>query len=125
MTEKPDREKVNNKSGTAVQSSSSSALSFDAAEFAQYLNDTGWTEDQKAEYLVIIWAIVCEFVALGFNIHPIQQAIESGGKPRDSAVSAQLEPEDMVELSHHVLSEDFIRLNGLEAGAGGEGVENE
>ena len=68
------------------------AITVDYDLYARYLEDADLTEEQKREFLQALWTIICEFVALGFGVHPLQQAQspcgkqpESGGKPPMSA----------------------------------------
>ena len=103
----------------------SPAFSFDADEFIQFLDETDWSDDQKREYLSLVWSIVCEFVALGFNVHPIQQAQKDCGKPQFSAVQPSSGTSEMVDSSHGELIEKFISLNGPVAALGEEGVADE
>jgi len=101
------------------------SIEFDPAEFIHFLADADWDEARKLEYITLVWNIVCEFVALGFDVHPLQQARKSGGKRKEASVSESSEPANMVDLPHQFLSEDFLRLSGLESGADEEGVINE
>lgn len=100
-------------------------LDFDASEFAHFLDDTGWSDEQKAEYITLVWNIVCEFVALGFNVHPVQQAKEPCGKlPENSAESASLEA-GVVDSSHSDLIKTFMHLSGAQSDSESGGIINE
>ena len=48
------------------------ALTVDLDEFIHFLEDTNWSEDQKAEYLQTLWGIMVSFAAMGFGLHPVQ-----------------------------------------------------
>jgi hypothetical protein len=55
-------------------------LTLDVEYYQKYLDDSDLTEAQKTELLETLWAIICEFVMMGFNVHPVQQAQQSSGK---------------------------------------------
>lgn len=97
------------------------SLEFDAAEFAHFLSETGWSDEQKAEYVTLVWQIVCEFVALGFNVHPVQQARIACGKPAEICAESANSGADVVQFSHGDLIEEFMRLNGSAPVLGEEG----
>lgn len=97
------------------------SLEFDAAEFAHFLVETGWSDEQKAEYVTEIWIIMCQFAALGWGVHPVQQAQDTCGEIAEiRGESASLEA-GMVNSSHSDLVRKFMRLSGSEpaSGAGG------
>lgn len=50
------------------------AIQFDAQDFVHFLAESDLTEAEKLEYVQTIWAIVLQFVDMGFGLHPIQQA---------------------------------------------------
>jgi len=67
----------------------------DMEEYRHYLDDTDMTEEQKTEYIEMLWRVTEEFVAYGFETHPIQQAQSSRAKADDcipEAVSAFMKP---------------------------------
>ena len=53
------------------------ALTFHAREYCHFLADCDWTEEQKLEFIGTLWQIIVGFVDLGFDLHPIQQVIDS------------------------------------------------
>lgn len=55
-------------------------LSIDVKLYQHYLDDFDMTEAQKKELLEMLWSIVCEFVLLGFDVHPVQQAQQNSAK---------------------------------------------
>lgn len=57
-------------------------LSIDVELYQHYLDDSGLSEAEKKELLETLWGIVCEFVMMGFNVHPVQQAQQSCVKDR-------------------------------------------
>ncbi|MEM9128232.1 MAG: hypothetical protein AAGA97_00700 [Pseudomonadota bacterium] len=44
-------------------------------EFQPYLNEIDIPEDQKREFLALLWSIMVEFVNLGFGVDAASQAI--------------------------------------------------
>jgi len=48
-------------------------LLLDVDEFQHYLDAADMTPDEKREVLETLWEIVCEFVMIGFGVHPVQQ----------------------------------------------------
>jgi hypothetical protein len=53
------------------------ALTFDPQEYLHFLADCDWTEEQKREFIETLWQIIVSFVDLGFDLHPIQQVMDS------------------------------------------------
>ena len=100
-------------------------VEFDPAEFLHFLDGVDWSDAEKREYITLVRNIVREFVALGFGVHPMQQAQKACGElsetPRNPGPSAP----SMIDSSHHDLIKNYMRLNGPEPGSGAGGVENE
>jgi hypothetical protein len=101
------------------------ALSVDIEEFTRFLDETGWSEEEKAEYVTLVWNIVCEFVALGWGVHPLQQAEKTCGELSDSGADPASAASEMVDCSYGNLIEKFVRLNGPETGSGVGGIIDE
>ena len=55
-------------------------ITFDYDLYAHYMADEDLTEDEKEEFLLNLWNLIVEFMSLGFEIHPLQQAQEACGK---------------------------------------------
>lgn len=53
-------------------------ITLDVSLFEEYLADSSLTDDQKREFLEVLWSIIVGFVDLGFGIHPVQQALPEG-----------------------------------------------
>ena len=49
-------------------------VEFDYALYAHHLDDEPMSEAEKEECLAALWMILSEFVMLGFDVHPAQQA---------------------------------------------------
>jgi hypothetical protein len=82
------------------------ALSVDIEEFTRFLDETGWTEEEKAEYITLIWNIMCEFVSLGWGVHPVQQTQKDCGQ---RAEDSSLHPEERADEVD--LKDQFKRRN--------------
>jgi hypothetical protein len=65
---------------TAMTMNKKPTLTLDVELYQHYLDDSDLSDAEKAELLETLWSIICEFVRLGFGIHPIQQAQNAGGK---------------------------------------------
>ena len=98
------------------------SLEFDAAAFAHFLDDTDWSDEEKAEYIALVWQIVCEFVALGWGVHPVRQARITCGKLPETRAEEALAASSVIDSSHGHLIEKFMRRSGDDPGSGGEGV---
>jgi hypothetical protein len=73
MADKPEDDNADN--GTPPPS-----LTIDWELYAEHLEDSDLTDDQKREFIETLWNIVVAFVDLGFGIHPVQQACEQNDK---------------------------------------------
>lgn len=51
-------------------------LEIDYELFNKEIENTNLTDEQKREYLQIVWSFVVDCVDMGFGIHPVQQACE-------------------------------------------------
>lgn len=52
------------------------SLTIDWECYAEHLEDSDLSDDQKRDLIETLWSIVCACVDLGFGIHPVQQACE-------------------------------------------------
>lgn len=75
--------------------------------YAHYLEDTDLSEEEKREFLQMLWNIICEFVSLGFGVHPVQQAQKDCGKPEEKLPSIEPEPPESVEYNESPLVKEF------------------
>ena len=80
------------------------AIQFDAKEFAHFLAESDWSEDQKLEYIQTIWTIVLQFIDMGFGIHPLQQAC---GQFDATAVLCGIADSDALKSPHPHLCQEF------------------
>ena len=110
---------------TAAKSAGPPALGFDAREFFEFVDETDWSDEEKTEYITLIWNIVCEFVAMGWGVHPIQQAKEDCGKPPENGSPGPLSAPDVVDSSHGELIKEFVRRSESLDRSSGIGVTDE
>ena len=52
----------------------------DTAKYQEYINDPSLSDEQREEFIKVMWFIVNAFVDFGFGIHPAQEAC---GKPAE------------------------------------------
>ena len=73
------------------------SLTIDYDLYQHYLDDSDLTDEQKREFLDVLWSIIVSFVDLGFGVHPLQQTTDDTA-PINSLVSEFLQsnPTDMV-----------------------------
>ena len=91
--------------------------------YASYLADTNLTEDQKREYIQTLWSIVCEFVAMGFNVHPVQQTGKACGQlPKGRRISP-ISGENAVQLKQSILTHEFRNAAGGDAPQAAERIQ--
>jgi len=61
----------------AIEDSSYKALTIDYALYDEFLKDPSLSEEQRREFLDMLWNIIVNFVDLGFGVHPLQQVMDS------------------------------------------------
>lgn len=87
---------------------SAPGVAFDVNEFTHFLSETDWSEAEKIEYATLVWEIVCEFVAMGFALHPLQLAQESSGKLESINALPPKPCGDVVNSAHQSLIREFV-----------------
>ena len=100
-----------------------SIITVDYERYAPLLDDPDLTEEQKREFLQTLWSIVCEFVALGFEVHPAQQAQKACGKAQECGPEPTSTGRDGVYLDQKSLVREFVDSADLEADRVEEGVD--
>lgn len=55
-------------------------LSIDVDLYQHYLDNSDLTEEQKNELLNTLWNIICEFMRLGYGVHPLQKILPENSK---------------------------------------------
>ncbi|MFC3229147.1 hypothetical protein ACFOGJ_18015 [Marinibaculum pumilum] len=66
--------------GLRLRVTTAPILTVDYDLYAHYLEDSDLSKEQKQEFLQALWSIIVDFVALGFEVHPVQQAQDACGK---------------------------------------------
>ena len=87
-------------------------IEVDFDRYAHFLDDSDLSEDQKRELLQTVWNVVCGFVALGFEVHPFQQAKNSCGEFDSGGPDREDSDPLVIDSSHGQLIEEFMRQNG-------------
>ena len=72
-------------------------LTIDVSLYEHYLDDSDMSDAEKNEFIQTMWNLVCEFVMIGFKIHPIQQGYQECGK------------DEKQDTAPHALSLDVIK----------------
>ncbi|MEM8985429.1 MAG: hypothetical protein AAGC95_01790 [Pseudomonadota bacterium] len=108
---------------THINSSDSQPIiTVDYERYAQFLEDTDLSEDQKREFLQTLWNIVVEFVSLGFGVHPLQQAQSACGKLDENPPKPALTAPNALYLDHQFITENFLKAAAPEKASEPEGV---
>lgn len=97
----------------------------DYEKYVHLLEDSDLSDDQKQEFLQAVWGIICEFVSLGFGVHPVQQAQSACGKQPEITVNQPLIAPDMLDCTEPILTGKFIDAAGLETVSATEGIEDD
>jgi len=71
----PADAKADSNAARAANSPPRRILEVDVDRFQSALDEADMSDEEKAEYLQIIWSVVLEFVDLGYGIHPINSVI--------------------------------------------------
>jgi len=51
-------------------------LTIDYALYEKVLEDSNASDEEKREFIETLWNVIVNFIDLGFEIHPLQQACE-------------------------------------------------
>lgn len=89
----------------ALFNNTAKSVGFDYERYAHLLNDTGLSDEDKQDILSALWAIITEFVQMGFGVHPIQDAYSGDQKERGQ-----------VEVSCPVLAASMVNSNEMLGG---------
>lgn len=82
-------------------------ITFDYDLYAHYMDDEDLTEGEKREFMRSLWNLIVEFMSLGYEIHPLQQAQEACGKLSKSRTNPPDAGADRVQSRDQFLSNDF------------------
>lgn len=80
------------------------ALTLDVSLYEHYLAESDLTDEEKHEFLQTLWNIICEFVMLGYGVHPLQQVENGRGCSSGNGSFLTL---DMLELEDHQITDKF------------------
>ncbi|MDJ0685161.1 MAG: hypothetical protein QNJ84_10695 [Alphaproteobacteria bacterium] len=79
-------------------------LKIDYEKYLRFLEHTEMSDTEKIACIDAHWRVICEFVKLGFNIHPVQVAEKACGKRAKHGDERASQPENAVHyLRHHIL----------------------
>ncbi len=82
-------------------------LILDLEKYRPYLEHAACSPEERDEILRLLWSIICEFVLLGYDIHPVHQAQETCGKSdEDRALLPKPGPNEL-DLYHHFQNTHF------------------
>lgn len=82
-------------------------LRLDIDLYQSFLDDSDIPDAQKRELLEMLWNIICEFVRLGFGVHPLQQLMPNDSeKPEKSMNDVTSLLPSMVKCIDHAFSEE-------------------
>lgn len=77
-------------------------LGVDAERFQHHLDQWDVSAEEKAAYLELVWQIVCQFVDLGYGIHPLNTAMQqSCGQGLENAGHGAHAPANTVDSKGH------------------------
>ena len=97
-------------------------LTLDARKYEHFLEHSDMTEEQKQEYLQMLWSVICEFVSLGFGVHPLQQVESDCGQSSENSAQSTFIALDMLNFEHNQTCEKFKDVAESETQPQGEGV---
>jgi hypothetical protein len=83
------------------------SLEVDVALYDHYLEECGWSDEQKRQFLEALWSIIVDFVALGFDVHPAQHAQDTCGKLPKTPSTPPITGRNAVQLSPHFITHNF------------------
>ena len=98
------------------------AVTVDCEKYRHFLDDSGLDDAGKVECMQAYWNVICEFVAMGFGIHPVQDEPENGGKLGTDACASAPEPPDRVDSIRQFIRANHSDLASPDAERPGEGV---
>lgn len=77
---------------------SKQTLLVDYERYAHMLDDSDLSEEAKQEFLQTLWSIICDFVAMGWGVHPVQQVEKTCGQLAQSHAEGTVQGKDVLEL---------------------------
>ncbi len=84
-------------------------LEFDPTLFVHHLESWDGSDEEKAEYLELVWQIVVQFVDLGFGIHPLSAtAQQTCGQLPQSPPGGDRQAPDVVDWGNQSSREETV-----------------
>ncbi len=98
-------------------------ITVDIEKYEHFLEESDWSDEQKAEFLQALWNITFEFVSLGFGVHPLQQIENDCGERSENSYDDTILSPDVLNSLQQPLSTDFKDQSELEKQPQNTGVE--
>lgn len=95
-------------------------ITVDYEKYAQFLEDSGLSEEQKRKFLQTLWNIIVGFIDLGFGVHPAQQAQSPCGQLAENIPISAISQADKVKWPDRLLIENFEEAAGRQSETVGE-----
>ena len=90
------------------------AVTVDYEKYFHFLEDADISDQDKRELLQTLWGIICEFVTLGFGVHPVQEAQKPCGKREEISAKPSLTAPNRVEWEGKAIAKSFDDATELE-----------
>lgn len=110
MTEKSGEYPNGNRSGPDAPSKP--VLELDFEKYEPLLADETIPDAQKRELIETLWSIITQFVALGFELHPIQIAQQACGQHANTSDQSALSPAFMVDCQDSNTNKEKPEMSG-------------
>ena len=107
---------------TNTKDKTSLTLSIDWEKYLGQIDDWNIPDDQKTEFIAALWGLLLNFAELGYEIHPVQDAMKAGQKTtrkqrKESPEKARKTAENMGFCTGGVLySGIFNRIQTITSG---------
>lgn len=99
------------------------AVTVDYEKYLHFLEDADISDQDKREFLQTLCGIICEFVSLGFGVHPVQQAQKPCGKREEISAKPSLTAPNGVELRGKAIAKSIDDAAELETDKAAGGFE--
>lgn len=98
------------------------AVTVDFEKYVHHLDGMDLTEAEQAQLLQTLWNIACEFMLLGFDIHPVQQVQKACGKSSVSPEYTPITGENEVSSLGQFIKENIAEYSDPKTDQTGESV---
>jgi len=82
-------------------------ITVDYEEFAHLIDNPDLSEDQRQEFLQAIWNIIVAFIDFGFDVHPVQLALNASGKLDKNHTEPGLSANTMIGSTDTHLTKEY------------------